>query len=304
MLGSAPHAIVDSPLCGPKNGSVPTPDQLGQGQPSIVPVAILSVVGGVLVVLGLLVVLAVLVISNRADPDESGRRPLTAYYFGVSFLTLFAALFGSFVIVLGLVQLIGHHSGFSQSPALHPVGDAVARVAIVAGIVTVVALVLLVVHLRRGLEVSGRADPRAGPLGRLAQSYVATVSFLAVLVTAVSLVFVLDELARIIAPGVFEVSGTRVETLRPLLAAAYLALAALAVLWAHMRLVPHDLRRMSWPSPGGAPPVHGAHAVGSSHAPGPHPSPGAAPGPVAPSGPFPPPGPVPPAGPFPDAGGA
>jgi hypothetical protein len=285
---------------------VPTPDQLGQGQPSIVPAAILTVVGGVLVVLGLLVVLAVLVIANRADPDESGRRPLTAYYFGVSFLTLFASLFGSFVIVLGLVQLIGHHSGFGQRPALHPVGDAVARVAIVAGIVTAVALVLLVVHVRRGLEVSGRADPRTGPLGRLAQSYVATVSFVAVVVTAVSLVVVLDELARIIAPGVFEVSGTRVETLRPLLAAAYLALAALAVLWAHMRLVPRDVRHTAWPSPGAAPPAHGAHAVGSSHAPAPYASPGAAaaPGPVPPSGPFPPPGPVPPAGASPGAGGA
>jgi len=132
------------------------------------------------------------------------------------------------------------------------------------------------------------------------------VSFVAVVVTAVSLVVVLDELARIIAPGVFEASGTRVETLRPLLAAAYLALAALAVLLAHMRLVPRDVRHTAWPSPGAAPPAHGAHAVGSSHAPAPYAPPGAAapPRPVPPSGPFPPPGPVPPAGASPGAGGA
>jgi hypothetical protein len=158
---------------------VPTPDQFGQGEPSIVPAALLSVVAGSFLLLAILAILVVLVVANRADPDVTGRRPLAVYFFGVSFLALFATLFGSFAIVLGLVQLIGHHAGFSQSSALHPVGDAVARVAIVSGIITVVALAVLVVHIRRALEVSGRADPRTGPLGRVAQSYVASVSFVA-----------------------------------------------------------------------------------------------------------------------------
>jgi hypothetical protein len=85
-----------------------------------------------------------------------------------------------------------------------------------------------------------------GPLGRVAQSYVAAVCFVAVIVTVVSLVIALYETARIIAPGVFQVSGSRVETLRPMLAAAYLALAALVVLMVHMRFVPLEVRRVSW----------------------------------------------------------
>ena len=110
------------------------------------PAALLSVVAGSFLLLALLAILVVLVVANRADPDVTGRRPLAVYFFGVSFLALFATLFGSFAIVLGLVQLIGHHTGFSESPALHPVGDAVARVGIVSGIITVVALAVLVVH--------------------------------------------------------------------------------------------------------------------------------------------------------------
>lgn len=253
------------------------------------PAALLSVVAGSFLLLALLAILVVLVVANRADPDVTGRRPLAVYFFGVSFLALFATLFGSFAVVLGLVQLIGHHTGFSESPALHPVGDAVARVAIVSGIITLVALAVLVVHIRRALEVSGRADPRTGPLGRVAQSYVATVSFVAVLVTSAASVFVLYQLVRIIAPGVFQVTGTRVESLRPLLAAAYLALAALAILVLHMRLVPPDVRRGSF---AGRHSLTPAHDQGSAMTAAPT---------YPPSGPFPPAGPVPPSGPPPGA---
>jgi hypothetical protein len=71
------------------------------------------------------------------------------------------------------------------------------------------------------------------------------VSFAAVVVVTASIVGALCELARIIAPGVFAVFGTRVSTLRPMLAASYLAVAALVVLMVHMRLVPNEVRRMS-----------------------------------------------------------
>jgi hypothetical protein len=233
---------------------MPTPDQFGQGGLSIIPALLLSIGIGFFAVIALVGVFAVLIVSNRADPDPTGRRPLAVYFFGVSFFALFITLFGSFAIVLGLVQLIGRRAGVSSGPSLHPVGDAVARVAIVGGIVTVVALGVLVVHIRRGLEVSGRADPRTGPLGRVAQSYVASVSFIAVILTSVSAAVVLYELVRIVAPGVFAVSGSRVDTLRPMLAAAYLALASLAVLVVHMRFVPPEVRRVRWPAPAAAPP--------------------------------------------------
>jgi hypothetical protein len=80
------------------------------------------------------------------------------------------------------------------------------------------------------------------------------------------------------------VTGTRVEALRPLLAAAYLALAALAILVLHMRLVPPDVRRTSFAGRHGAAPAH-AQGTATTAAPS-YPS----------SGPFPPSGPVPPSG--------
>jgi hypothetical protein len=208
---------------------------------------LLSVVGGFFVLAALVGIFVVIVVANRAEPDPTGRRPLAVYFFGVSFFMVYAALFASLGIVLSLVQLIGTHNGGQSSVnSIHPVGDAVARVVILSGIIVVVAVAVLFVHLRRGLEVSGRADPRMGPLGRVAQSYVTAVCFVAVIVTVVALVIALYETARIIAPGVFQVNGSRVDTLRPMLAAAYLALAALVVLMVHMRFVPLEVRRVSW----------------------------------------------------------
>jgi hypothetical protein len=224
---------------------------------SILPAVLLSIFGVFFVLIALVGIFVVVVVANRAEPDPTGRRPLAVYYFAVSFFMQFASLFGSFVIVYGLVQLIGSHGGGQGlSTSVHPVGDAVARLAIVGAIVTVVSLVVLVVHLRRGLELSGHADPSMGPLGRVAQSYVAAVSFVSILITVVSIVVALYETVRIIAPGVFEVHQTRVETLRPMLAAAYLALAALVVLMTHIRILPPDVRRMSgtMPHPAAPPP--------------------------------------------------
>jgi hypothetical protein len=219
---------------------------LSSGGLSILPAALLSIFGVFFALIALVGIFVVVVVANRAEPDPTGRRPLAVYYFAVSFFTLFASLFGSFVIVYGLVQLIGSHGGGQGGPpSIHPVGDAVARLAIVGGIVTVVALVVLVVHLRRGLDLSGHADPHTGPIGRVAQSYVAAVSFVSILITVVSIVIALYETVRIIAPGVFEVQQTRVETLRPMLAAAYLALAALAVLMTHIHILPPDVRHIS-----------------------------------------------------------
>jgi hypothetical protein len=290
--------------------------------PSIVPAALAVAVGvffGVVAVVGIFVIV---VVANRAEPDPTGRRPLAVYYFAVSFLTLFAALFGSFGIVLGLVQLIGGHGGAvagvgSAAPAvsglpalpgipepvaagvLHPVGDAVARTAVVSGIVLVVAAAVLFVHLRRGLAVSGRADPRLGPVGRVGQTYIAATAFTALVIAVVSVVVTSYELARIVAPGVFEVPGPRVDTLRPLLAAAYLALAALAVLLTHLRLVPGEVRRVSWSTvrlvqgPDDEPGIGGAVGGPGPGTPGPG-GPGMAPPAARPPAPTAAPAPAPP----------
>jgi hypothetical protein len=216
--------------------------------PSIFPVALLAAIGVFFVLVAVVGIFVVLVVANRADADPTGRRPLVVYLFGVSFFTVFAVLFGSFGIVQSVVQLIGTNAnnggGFSVAAnPIHPVGDAVARGATLSGIILGVALIVLVPHLARGLALSGRADPRVGPLGRVAQSYVSAVSFVAVVVAVIAVAFALYEVVRIVAPGVYQVAGTRTETLRPLLSSAYLALAAGVLLWLHLRLVPPEIRR-------------------------------------------------------------
>jgi hypothetical protein len=67
---------------------------------------------------------------------------LVGLFLRMSFICFFVTLFGTFAIVLGLVQLIGSHqlSSFGFSPAVHPIGDAVTRVVVLSGLVTLVGL--------------------------------------------------------------------------------------------------------------------------------------------------------------------
>ncbi|HXQ59192.1 MAG TPA: hypothetical protein VN799_03810, partial [Acidimicrobiales bacterium] len=178
----------------------------------------------------------VIVVASRAEPDPTGRRPLAVYLFGVSFFSIFVALFGTFAIVLGLVQLIGSHPGVSNG-SLHPVGDAVARVVVLGGIIVVVAVLLLVTMLRRGLSLPELAQDPPGPVRRVAQSYAASVSFASVLIGAVSLVVFVYEVCRILAPGVFELSGSRVGAARVLISSLYLTFASAAIVAFHARFV-------------------------------------------------------------------
>jgi hypothetical protein len=210
---------------------------IANGGSAFVP-AVLSVV--VFVFFGLIAVVGifvVIVVANRADADPSGRRPLSVYLFGVSFLSVFVALFASSAIVVGLVQLIGSHPGVS-GVSQHPVGDAVARVVVLGGLIFLVAIVLLWTHLRRGLSLPEWTQGQPGPVGRVVRSYIASVSFVSVLIAATSVVAFVYEVFRILGPGVFELSGSRVSAARDLIATLYLAFAATAVTIAHLRLLP------------------------------------------------------------------
>jgi hypothetical protein len=219
------------------NATVTAADPFSSSPISIIP-AVLGVVLLVFFGLVLLVgVFVIVVVANRAEPDPSGRRPLALYLFGVSFFSVFAALFASFVIVLGLVQLIGSHQG-RPSGSLHPVGDAVARIDVLGGLILLVAVALLITHLRPGLTLStGAGQGGSSPLNRVAQSYLAAVSFISVLIFAASIVFILWEVFRILGPGVFELSETRVAAARSLLAAAYLAIATATLVVTHRRIL-------------------------------------------------------------------
>jgi hypothetical protein len=181
------------------------------------------------------------VVANRADPDPSGRRPFVVYLFGVAFITLWTAVLGSAVVVESVVQLIGTHQG-TLGTSIHPVGDAAARGAVLGGLLLVVSGVACGYHLRRGMQITaGDLDP-SSPAKRCARSYVAAVSFFSVLLLVAALtvgVYLVFELA---GPGVFG-GGGHIPTLRTLLDAAYVAIAAGTVLWWHVNLAGPQL----WP---------------------------------------------------------
>jgi hypothetical protein len=230
-----------------------------------------SVFFGLIAVLGIFVVI---VVANRADPDPSGRRPLAAYLFGVSFLSVFVALVASSAIVLGLVQLIGSHSGVS-GVSLHPVGDAVARVVVLSGLIFLAAIVLLWTHLRRGLSLPEWMQGQPGPVGRVVRSYIASVSFVSVLIAASSVVAFVYEVLRILAPGVFELSGSRVSAARTLIVTLYVAFAAIAIVLVHLRLLPAG---GGWPGYSGTvapapPPPYSQSSTFAPPLPPPRPSP-------------------------------
>jgi hypothetical protein len=212
-------------------------DSLTGGTLSIIPTALIIAAGVFFGLASVVAIFVVIVVANRAEPDPSGLRPLAVYLFGISFFSLFVVLFGTFAIVLGLVQLIGSHAA-SFSGEQHPVGDAVTRIVVLGGIIVAIAAVLLLASLRRVLAFPEIANGQPGPVARVAQSYAASVSFVSVIIAAGSLVVFFYEVFRILAPGIFELTGTRVDASRTLLSALYLAFAAAAVVGTHARLLP------------------------------------------------------------------
>lgn len=200
------------------------------------PISLGLIIGALEVVglLGTVGLFVVIVVANRAEADPTHRRPLAVYLFGASFVTIWTALIGSVAIVASLVELIGSHPAtFSQ--AIHPVGDASARGAVLGAIVLLVSVAILVTHLRAGMRLALATDPESPLTRRVGQSYVAAVAFVSVLVTAIAVVVVAYAIFQLIAPGVFLSSG-RIPTLRMLLDALYVALAAGALVWTHLRL--------------------------------------------------------------------
>jgi hypothetical protein len=221
---------------------------------------IIGVIALAIVVLPLLagVLLVILIVSNRADPDPTGRRPAVVYSFAVSFITLFVTLFSTFVIVAELWSLIGtHHTspstddvndlfsdGTIHAPvAQHPYGDSVARAVVLALLLAIVAGFVYLKHVRAGER--GTAGVRlADPAGRVRSSYVAAVSFVCVVIATISTVVAAYQIFRIFAPGVFNADGTggRVAALRVLLPLVYLAVASLYLLRRHVQQLPPGAR--------------------------------------------------------------
>jgi len=197
-------------------------------------VEVLALVG-FMVIVGLFIII---VVANRADPDPSGRRPQSVYYFAVSFVTLVTAIVGSIVVVFSLIQLIGHHSS--------GVGDATARAVVLGGLMTLASGILLRTHVRRGVALVG--PETTSPSRRVAQSYVSAVAFLSVLILLVVSILVVYLVFVLAGPGVFGSFGGRTAAWRDLLDALYVGAVAAFILRSHQNLVAPGLQlfRSPW----------------------------------------------------------
>jgi hypothetical protein len=195
---------------------------------------------GLVTILTVVGVLVIVIVSNRADPDPTGRRPLSVYLFGISFVTLLTAVVGSVAVVESLVSLIG-----SSGPGA---GNAVARGAVLGGLITVVSVAVLVVHLRRGLRFAV-ADGTAGPSQRIARSYVAAVAFVSVLMLLLSAIVGVYLVFVLAGPGVFGFGVSRTLAGEALIVTAYVAVVALLILMTHRNLVSPGLRFLKESSP-------------------------------------------------------
>jgi hypothetical protein len=200
----------------------------GTTSTSILPVAAIVVeVLAVFLVMAIVGIFIIIVVANRADPDPTGRRPQSVYYFAVSFVTLVTTILGTIVVVFSLVQLIGNHG-----PGL---GDATARSAVLGALIALASGFLLRTHLQRGVSLIG--SDATNPSKRVAQSYVSAISFFSVLILLAATIVALYLVFALIGPGVFGHFGGRTPAWRYLIDAVYVGLVAGAVLRGHRSMV-------------------------------------------------------------------
>jgi len=205
----------------------------------------------VLVLLSFVAVFVIIVVANRADPDPSGRRPQSVYFFAVSFVTIGTTILGSLVVVVALMQLIGHHSV--------SITNTVARAAVIGGLIAFVSAYLLSLHLRRGLDTARSDQSVANPSQRVGQSYVAAVAFVAVATLLFTTILSIYLLFALVRPAVFGSFGGSTPAFRLLVVFLYLGGVSVLVLWSHRDLIPPGLGflgRPGSPPPPQAPPVY------------------------------------------------
>jgi hypothetical protein len=182
---------------------------------------------------GSIMTYVIIVIANRADPDPSGKRPMAAYLFGGSFLSLWIAYVGSIVVVEALVSLM--HSNAPSS-------NTVARMVVVGFLMVLVGGVTHMIHRQRGLALSNSESDPSSPTKRVMRSYVAAVSFISVLIAIISAMVLGYLIFQFAAPGVFGATGSRVDTLSSIIDSVYIIGATAFVFFAHQALAPSALR--------------------------------------------------------------
>ena len=262
---NAVHALLSAPstttLSSSGSGGFAVSSSGTQGSALVSSSSLLPIASIVVEILALFIGVAIIglfiiiVVANRADPDATGHRPQSVYFFAVAFVTLVTAIVGSIVVVFSLVDLIGRHS-----PGI---GNAVARAVVIGGLITLLSGALLGIHLRRGVALIG-SDP-ASPSRRVAQSYVTGVAFLSVLILLVVSILAVYLLFALGGPGVFGSFGGRTPALRDLIDAVYVGLVAVTVLLTHRNMVTPGLQFFGGGNgPRGGREARGRHASGDA----------------------------------------
>jgi hypothetical protein len=182
---------------------------------------------------GSIMTYVIIVIANRADPDPSGKRPMAAYLFGGSFLSLWITYMGSILVVEAIVSLM-------QTNA--PSTNTVARIVVVGFLMVLVGGVAHLIHRQRGLALADSETNPASPTKRVLRSYVAAVSFISVLIALISTMVLGYLIFQLVAPGVFGASGSRIDTLSSIIDLVYVLGATAFVFLAHQALAPAALR--------------------------------------------------------------
>jgi hypothetical protein len=182
---------------------------------------------------GSIMTYVIIVIANRADPDPSGKRPMAAYLFGGSFLSLWITYMGSIIVVEALVSLM--HSNA-------PGANTVARLVVVGFLMVLIGGVAHMIHRQRGLALADSETDPSSPTKRVMRSYVAVVSFISVLIALISTMVLGYLIFQLVGPGVFGAAGSRVDTLSSIIDSLYIVGATAFIFFTHQALAPASLR--------------------------------------------------------------
>ena len=221
-----------------------------------------------LVLLGLIVLAVANATSGRQEPDPTGRRPYAIYLVSVTFVAMFVLLFSLTAVVTAVVQIplsdqvsydaFGGVSAGAGSATVAPPGSAPpeaqtvppvteltdadkshVREAVQAGLIAVLAALVLLFHTRKLRELIHEPGFAEGPARRTYQSYLYSVCFVSVLIVLVAGAVAAFGLIRIIVPATTggEPPGGfgRDEGIRQFVTSAFLALAASGIFAFHWR---------------------------------------------------------------------
>jgi len=204
--------------------------------------ALLLVVLIILSTLGALVTFTIVVIANRADPDPTGKRPLAAYLFGGSFVTLAITYAALVSLAFTIIDLLGSHSSDPSSHAVNAYSDSVVRSLVLGTIVTLIAGYAYLIHRKRGIALAESDDDASSPSKRVLRGYVAAISFLTTVIVILGSIAFFYVIFQLIAPGVFMAAGSRVDSLKTLLDDVVVVGLAALIFRSHQALVPADQR--------------------------------------------------------------